>query len=89
MKGQVRKIPIATLDFIGWKKLEVIIPESISQEDVNSGNTYGLYLKGFHIDTYFEDTVGSFYTYFDDLRIVRDGMVDYLYSGEDEISDAW
>ena len=88
MDGNIFTLPIAQLNFNGWKKLEVIIPEGFSQEDLRRGNFYGMYLLGLKIDTHFEDTIGSYYIYFDDLRVVRDAMIDANKS-EDDISDGW
>lgn len=89
MDGNVKKLPMGTLDFVGWKKLEVVIPDSVNQENIRNNTLNGLYLMNVVVDTYFEDTVGIFYTYFDDMRIVRDAMLDVIYSAEDEISDGW
>ncbi len=88
MNGNILTLPIGQLNFSGWKKLEVVIPESFAQEDLRRGNFYGMYLLGLRIDTYFQDTVGSYYVYFDDLRVIRDAMIDANKS-EDDISDGW
>ncbi len=89
MDGDIKRLSLGNLNFRGWKKLEVSIPLDIKQESVTGGFYSGFYLLGFEIDTYFEDTVGSFYAYFDDLRIIRDAILDLVYSAEDEISDSW
>ncbi len=89
MDGDIKRLSLGNLDFRGWKKLEVNIPLDIKQESFGGGFYSGFYLLGFEIDTYFEDTVGSFYTYFDDLRIIRDAILDLVYTAEDEISDSW
>ena len=89
MDGVVKTIPMGLLNFTGWRKLEITIPNSINQKDLNT-SLHGLYFIGFKINTHFEDTVGTYYVYFDDMRVVSDVIDDLIKNAQfDDISDGW
>ncbi len=87
MAGNVKKLPLGSLGYTGWKKLETSIPIELDQVDVNDAG-YGLYIIGFVVDTKFEDTVGRYYIYFDNIRAVTDVLEDAI-RDEDDIADGW
>lgn len=87
MKGEVKTLPLGNLAYTGWKKLETSVPIEIPQDDIN-GALFGLYVLGFVIDANFEDTVGRYYIYFDDIRAVTD-VLDETLRPEDDIQDGW
>lgn len=89
MDGQVMKLPMGKLNFFGWNQMEVAIPGDLSQTSV-ADNLHGLYLLGFSIDTVFEQTIGTYYIYFDDLRVTSD-VIDEVIRSEagDDPSDGW
>lgn len=89
MDGKIKKLPFGKLDFNGWEKLEVIIPPDINQVDP-SGSLHGLYFIGYLINTDFEDTVGRYYIYFDDMRVISDVMDEALtVQSSDDMGDGW
>ncbi len=87
MQGNVKKLPLGSLGFTGWKKLETSVPIELDQVDVNDAG-YGLYIVGFVIDARFEDTVGRYYIYFDNIRAITDVLEEAI-RDEDDITDGW
>lgn len=87
MQGNIKKLPLGILNFTGWKKLETSIPIDVYQVDINDAG-YGLYIIGFVIDTKFEDTVGRYYIYFDNVRAITDVLEEAI-KEEDDITDGW
>ncbi|GMO61290.1 MAG: flagellar filament outer layer protein FlaA [Treponemataceae bacterium] len=85
---------IDSLAYSGWKKLVVAIPPSrdgvhgIVQASAHFGERPGLKIVGFKVECNPEDARGSYYIYFDDLRVVTD-MYDSEYRDSDDISDNW
>lgn len=89
MSDEVKVLDMGKLNFSGWKKLEINIPTRFNQKDRNI-ETHGLYLLGFVINTKFEDTVGRYYIYFDDIRVISDVIDDAIkLNRSDTISDGW
>ena len=86
--GNPMELTIGKLNFSGWKKLTVAIPPSIVQKDYHYTNINGIKFAGFRVDCDPEDTYGSYYVYFDDLRAVSD-----LFTEEsrdvDDMADGW
>ena len=85
---------MGTLDYSGWKKLVVAVPPSpdgtkgIVQTSSYYGTRPGLTILGFRIDCEPEFASGSYYSYFDDLRVVTDL---YAFENSDpyDMSDEW
>lgn len=89
MDGQVMKLPMGKLNFFGWNKMEVAIPGELSQISV-ADSLNGLHFLGFEIDTVFEQTIGTYYIYFDSLQITSDVIADAILSEQnDDIADGW
>jgi hypothetical protein len=86
--GNRAEIYMGKLNFSGWKQLTVAIPPHIRQRDFRYGARSGLRVEGFRVDCDPEETLGSYYIYFDDLRAVTD-----LFGEEsrdvDDIPDGW
>lgn len=70
--GEVAKLPLGKLNFVGWKKLTVAIPPSVVQTNYHYSNHSGIEIEGFVIDTAPLEAYGTFYMYFDDLTAVTD-----------------
>lgn len=88
MDGEVYTLPLGKINFSGWNKMEVAIPGDIPQQDPSG--THGLYFLGFIIETAFEQTVGRYYVYFDDMRIVSDVIDEVIkLEADDDIGDGW
>ncbi len=90
--GQISVLSFGKLQFLGWKKLETIIPPDI--QDVRytglgrglDSNT-GLEVIGLQIESSLMETYGRYYVYFDDLRAVTDLTV--LSRDPDDMIDNW
>ncbi len=86
--GHKARITMGSLNFAGWKKMTVAIPTNIVQKDYHYNNKMGIEIIGFTIDCDPEETYGSYYIYFDDLRATTD-----LFSENnrdvDDIADVW
>lgn len=86
--GNAAIIDMGKLNFTGWKKLTVSIPPSIKQRDYHYSNMMGITFDGFNIKCAIDETYGTYYIYFDDLRVVTD-----LFSENsrdlDDMLDSW
>lgn len=81
-------LPMGIMNFSGWKEMSVAIPPTIVQRSINYADRGGIKILGFVIEPELTETYGSYYVYFDDLRVVTD-----LFAEEsrdpDDMSDAW
>ena len=94
-QGNDFELYMGKLNHSGWKQLSVSIPpqnsdgSGIVQTDYHYGNrSTGLRIIGFRIDCDPEDAYGSYFVYFDDLRVVTD-LYDFQYRDEDDMMDNW
>jgi hypothetical protein len=86
--GLAQELTIGTLNFIGWKKLTVAIPPSISQTEYHYTYLSGIKITGFRIECDPMDAFGSYYIYFDDIRAVTD-LFGESKRDADDMSDGW
>lgn len=70
--GNVNILPMGALNFSGWKQLTVAVPPTIRQRNPHYNVETGIKILGFVIDAAIEETYGTYYVYFDDLRAVTD-----------------
>lgn len=70
--GNVAVLPMGRLNFSGWKQLTVAIPPTMVQRNPHYTVETGIRIRGFTIDTAINETYGTYYVYFDDLRAVTD-----------------
>ncbi|NCN05454.1 MAG: flagellar filament protein FlaA [Spirochaetales bacterium] len=81
-------LPMGRMNFSGWKELTVAIPPTIQQRNANYSDRGGIRILGFIIEPSMTETYGTYYVYFDDLRVVTD-----LFAEEnrdpDDMYDAW
>jgi hypothetical protein len=81
-------LPLGKLNFSGWKQLTVAVPPTLEQRNPHYNNKMGIKILGIVIDPELTETYGSYFVYFDDLRIVTD-----LFAEEnkdpDDIPDNW
>jgi len=86
--GNAAILDMGKLNFTGWKKLTVSVPPSIKQRDYHYSNRMGITFDGFNIKCDIDETYGTYYIYFDDLRVVTD-----LFSENsrdvDDMLDSW
>ncbi|MDR1933242.1 MAG: flagellar filament outer layer protein FlaA [Spirochaetales bacterium] len=81
--GKKFELTIGKLNFSGWKQLIVPIPaEGVTQRDAHYSTLTGIQFLGFRIECDMMETYGSYFIYFDDMRIVTD-----LFTEEDRDSD--
>ena len=71
--GNRSELHLGELNFLGWKKLTATVPPYLKQRDFHYSNMgTGLLIESFKIQTSIEDSYGTFYIYFDDLRATTD-----------------
>lgn len=95
-QGRDFELYMGKLNHSGWKQMSVSIPpqhpngkNGIIQTNYHYGNrSTGLRIIGFRIDCDPEDAYGSYFIYFDDLRVVAD-IYDLQYRDEDDMLDSW
>ncbi|HHU36491.1 MAG TPA: flagellar filament protein FlaA [Treponema sp.] len=94
-RGDQFELYMGKLNHSGWKKMSVAIPpqspdghSGIIQKDYHYSTRMGLKIVGFRVECDPTDAYGSYYMYFDDLRVVSD-----LYELEtrdvDDMFDNW
>jgi hypothetical protein len=81
-------LPLGRLNFTGWKQLTVAVPPTLEQRNPHYSNRTGIKILGLVIEPELTETIGSYYVYFDDLRVVTD-----LFGEEnrdsDDLPDNW
>ncbi len=86
--GGRRELTMGNLNFMGWKKLTVAIPPSITQDEYHYTNKRGIKLVGFRVEADLKETYGTYYIYLDDIRAVSDLFEEY-YRDTDDMVDSW
>jgi hypothetical protein len=93
--GNSFELPMGKLNFQGWKKLSVAIPPQnpdgrtgIVQRNFHYTSHMGLKIVGFRIQCDPEEAYGTYYIYFDDLRVVTDLFAEDM-RDTDDMSDTW
>jgi len=86
--GRHMELTVGKLTFMGWKKLTVAVPPSITQTDYHFTYKDGVKITGFKIECDPLEAMGTYYIYFDDIRVVTD-----LFGEErrdaDDMTDGW
>ena len=80
--GKMFELTMGKMNFSGWKQMILPIPADVKQRDPHYSVLTGMQFLGFRIDCDMLETYGSYFVYFDDLRIVTD-----LFPEEDRDSD--
>ncbi len=83
-----REITVGRLNFMGWKQLTAAIPPKITQDEYHFANQRGIKFLGIKIDFNLEESFGTYYVYFDDLRAITDLFAD-SYRDPDDMTDGW
>ncbi|MEM9423682.1 MAG: flagellar filament outer layer protein FlaA [Spirochaetota bacterium] len=87
--GNRSELYMGKLNFLGWKKLTATVPPYLKQRDFHYSNMgTGLLIESFKIETSLEDSYGTFYVYFDDLRATTD-LFGVNVKDPDDPSDNW
>lgn len=86
--GKRAILPMGTLNFTGWKQLTVAVPASFEQSNPHYQSQSGLKILGFVIDPELTETIGTYYVYLDDLRVVTDLFAEDS-RDPDDMADNW
>jgi hypothetical protein len=79
------------LNFPGWKQLIFAIPDDqmiVQQRDAHYSTLTGMQFLGFLIECDMLETYGSYFVYFDDMRIMTDLFTEED-RDEDDMLDTW
>lgn len=91
--GVSHRLPICTLDFVGWQPKKVRIPHWIPQTVKYLPHSKPLKLTKFVITTFRDERIDSFYVYFDEIKYLTNNYHD-PFDGEalidrDKIAEIW
>ena len=86
--GNRAVIPMGTLNFSGWRELSAAVPTHIVQRNVHYNDLMGIQILGFVINPALEESYGSYYVYFDDLRVITDLFAEESRDPDDMV-DSW
>lgn len=86
--GQQDELTLGTLNFVGWKQLQVAIPPSIPQSEYHYSTLAGLKVLGFKIEFDPLEDYGSYYIYLDDMRAITD-LFAQAKRDVDDMVDGW
>jgi hypothetical protein len=79
---------MGTMNFSGWKRLTVAVPPTVEQRNANYNNQQGIQIMGFIIEPDMLETYGTYYVYFDDLRVWTDLFAEDNRDPDDMV-DGW
>jgi hypothetical protein len=86
--GRRRELIVDKLNFVGWKELVVSIPQHILQTDYHFVDKQGIKFNGFIINCDAQESFGTYYIYFDELRAMTD-IFNELTRDVDDMIDGW
>lgn len=86
--GNVNILSMGKLNFSGWKRMTVAVPPTIVQRDYHYNDRMGLQILGFLIEPDLMETYGTYYVYFDDLRVYTDLFAEES-RDQDDMPDSW
>jgi Ni/Co efflux regulator RcnB len=86
--GRRSVLPMGTMNFSGWKRLTVAVPPTVEQRNANYNNQQGIQIMGFIIEPDMLETYGTYYVYFDDLRVWTDLFAEDNRDPDDMV-DGW
>ncbi|AFG36912.1 flagellar filament outer layer protein FlaA [Spirochaeta africana] len=86
--GNRAVLPMGRLNFTGWRELSVAVPTHITQRSIHYNDLMGIQILGFVVRPALEETYGSYYIYFDDLRVVTDLFAEESRDPDDMV-DSW
>ncbi|KPJ84667.1 MAG: hypothetical protein AMS17_15910 [Spirochaetes bacterium DG_61] len=87
-EGNEMILDMGLLDFVGWKKVNIIIPSSVKQHNYHDTDWRGISFTGFSIATDPSESYGVYYVYFDELRAITD-IYSEEFRDEDDMEDGW
>ncbi|MFP4113325.1 MAG: flagellar filament outer layer protein FlaA [Spirochaetota bacterium] len=86
--GNVNVLNMGTLNFSGWKEMTVAVPPTLVQRDYHYNDRMGIQILGFMIEPALLETYGTYYVYFDGLRVLTDLFAEES-RDEDDMVDSW
>jgi hypothetical protein len=93
--GKPYELFLGKLNFSGWKQLSVAVPpqaedgsSGIVQKNYHYNEETGIRIRGFRIDVDPLEAQGTYYVYFDDLRVETDLFAENN-RDEDDMPDTW
>jgi hypothetical protein len=93
--GRPYELSMGKLNFQGWKQMRVAVPpqaedagSGVVQKNYHYNNQTGLKIRGFRIDIDPMEALGTYYVYFDDLRVETDLFAEDN-RDEDDLEDSW
>jgi hypothetical protein len=87
-EGNEMILNMGLLDFVGWKKIDIVVPSSIKQYNYHDTDWRGLSFAGFSVVTDPGESYGVYYVYFDELRAITD-IYSEEHRDEDDMEDGW
>jgi hypothetical protein len=86
--GNQQEITVGKLNFLGWKKLTVAIPPSITQSEYHYTYKNGIRITGLRVECDQLEAYGTYYLYLDDMRAVAD-LFGEAKRDSDDMADGW
>jgi hypothetical protein len=87
-EGNPMILDMGKLDFVGWKKLNVVIPSSIKQYNYHNTEWRGISFNGMSIETDPGEAYGVYYVYFDEI-VAKTDIYSEENRDEDDMEDGW
>jgi hypothetical protein len=88
IEGEMVILPMGQLNFSGWRKLTTAIPPTVRQQDIHYPHLSGVEIIGFMITPDLLESFGSYYVYFDALRVTTDLFLEESRDPDDMV-DSW
>ena len=86
--GNVNILDMGALNFSGWREMTTAVPPTLVQRDFHYNDRMGLQILGFMIEPALMETYGTYYVYFDGLRVLTDLFAEESRDPDDMV-DSW
>ncbi len=86
--GNQGQLYMGRMNFSGWRRMTTAIPPNIMQRNVHYPHLAGIEILGFLIRPAMLETYGSYYVYFDGLRVMTDLFTEESRDPDDMV-DGW
>jgi hypothetical protein len=87
-EGNEMILNMGLLDFVGWRKIDIVVPSSIKQYNYHDTDWRGISLAGFSVVTDPGESYGTYYLYLDELRAITDIYTEE-HRDQDDMEDGW
>lgn len=85
--GNERELIMDKLNFIGWREMVATIPANIIQTEYHYTYKQGIKFSGFLVECDPQETFGTYYIYFDELRAITDIFNEKTQDADDMFDD--